>query len=76
MGDNRSMVFMGMGFELVILVLGAAYLGKYIDEYFGTAGYWTAGLIVCFMISWFYHLIVLIRKINGDDTPDGNGPNA
>jgi hypothetical protein len=71
MGDNKSMVFMGMGFELVVLVLGAAYLGKYIDGYFGTAGYYTAGLIVLFMISWFYHLIVLIKKVNGDDDADG-----
>ena len=71
MGNNKSMVFMGMGFELVVLVLAAAYLGKYIDSYFGSPGYFTAALIVVFLCSWFYHMIVLLRRINEDDEPDG-----
>jgi len=36
-GGDPSMVFMGMGFELVLMVLAGAYLGKYIDDYFGWA---------------------------------------
>lgn len=64
MGDNKSMVFMGMGFELVVLILGAAYLGKFIDDKLGWAGYATASLILLFLLSWFWHLMVLLKKVN------------
>lgn len=67
MGGNKSMVFMGLGFELVLLVLGGAYLGGFIDKYFGWAGYGSAGIILVFMISWFYHLIILLKRINEED---------
>jgi|GEM_PF-1178206 len=69
-GGDPSMVFMGMGFELVIMVLGGAYMGQYIDKYFGWAGYATAGLILVFLASWFYHLLFMLKKIQGNDKSD------
>jgi hypothetical protein len=74
-GKDKSMVFAGMGFELVIMVLGAAYLGKYVDEYFRWPGYGSAGLILAFLGTWFYHLLILLKKFNEDDEGDhSNGP--
>jgi hypothetical protein len=72
MGGNKSTVFMGMGFELVILILGAAYIGKYIDDYMHWPGYGAASMIILFLISWFYHLIILLRKFNEDDDASGS----
>lgn len=58
---------MGIGFELVVLVLAGAYLGKYLDDYFGVKSYFTAGLIVVLMVSWFYHLLFVLNKMNQED---------
>ena len=67
--NNKGMVFMGMGFELVVLVLAGAYAGDMIDKYYGWKGYATATFIVLFLCSWFYHLLVLLKKVNEDDNP-------
>lgn len=73
MGNNKSMVFMGMGFELVILILGAAYLGRYVDEKLGWGGYATMGFIVLCMVSWFYHLVVLLKRVNDYEDKSNGG---
>jgi F0F1-type ATP synthase assembly protein I len=67
---NKGMVFMGMGFELVIMVLAGAYLGQFIDAHFGWQGYSTAVLILVFLCSWFYHLLFMLKKINEDSPSD------
>lgn len=64
---NKSMAFMGMGFELVVLILGAAYLGDKIDKHYGWPGYASVVLILLFLISWFMHLLVLLKKVNSDE---------
>lgn len=64
---NKGMVFMGMGFELVILILAGAYFGGLIDSYFGWEGYAALVLILLFLCSWFYHLLVLLKKVNEDE---------
>lgn len=64
---NKSMAFMGMGFELVVLIIGAAYLGDKIDKHFGWPGYGSIVLILLFLISWFGHLLVLLKKMNEDE---------
>jgi F0F1-type ATP synthase assembly protein I len=66
------MVFMGMGFELVVLILAGAYAGDMIDKHFGWKGYASAALIVLFLISWFYHLMVLLKKVNEDEEKNEN----
>lgn len=63
----RYGAFMGIGIELVVLVVAAAYLGKFIDDRFQSPGYWTAGLILVFLVSWFYHLVILLRRLNRED---------
>lgn len=67
--NNKGMVFMGMGFELVILILAAAYFGDMIDKHYGWKGYAAATFILLFLCSWFYHLLVLLKKVNEDDHP-------
>ncbi len=73
-GGNKSMVFMGMGFELVIMVLGGSYFGQLLDRKFGWAGYATITLILVFLGSWFYHLLVLIKRVNENEDEPDHGP--
>lgn len=68
--QNKGMVFMGMGFELVILILAGAYFGDLIDKHFGWKGYASVTFIVLFLGSWFYHLLVLLKKVNEESDED------
>lgn len=65
--SNKGMVFMGMGFELVILILAGAYFGQMVDNYFGWKGYASVSFILLFLCSWFYHLLILLKKVNEDE---------
>lgn len=58
---HRGLVFTGIGFELVGLVIGAVTLGGVLDEKFDLKGIGTAGLIILCFIGWFCHLIVLLK---------------
>jgi len=61
------MVFMGMGFELVVLILAGSYFGDLIDKHFGWKGYASLTMILLFLGTWFYHLLILLKKVNEDD---------
>ncbi len=65
--NNKGMVFMGMGFELVVLVIAGAYFGDAIDKHFGWKGYAAMTFILLFLASWFYHLLILLKKVNQDE---------
>ncbi len=71
---KRGLIFMGMGFELLGLILGALFLGQAVDKYFGWNGYGIATFVVVVMISWMYHLIVLLRQfmVKVDNRDDKN----
>lgn len=71
--NGKAAVFMGMGFELVCLVLGGAYLGGFVDRYMQWKGYATAGLIIAFLVSWFYHLVILMRNMGEADDDSDQG---
>ena len=66
---HKGLVFVGMGFELLGLVIGALYLGQIIDKYMGWSGYAVAGLLIVVMISWVLHLVVLLKRFI-KDMPD------
>lgn len=62
-------MFIGIGFELVVMVLGGAYLGNMIDTHMGWNSVATALLVVMFMAAWFVHLLFLLsrfEKNNGE----------
>ena len=67
---KKGVVFMGMGFELLGLILGALFLGQTIDKHFGWPGYGVAIMVVVVMVSWMYHLIVLLKRFMDEDSPD------
>lgn len=61
---GKYYIFAGMGFELVGLVLVTSILGSYLDEKYNLNGVCLVSLSFLGLISWFYHLVVLIRAID------------
>ena len=54
---NKYLKYSGMAFQLLVLMLTAAYLGKWIDQKLNLENPWfTLGLILLFFFSWFYRL--------------------
>jgi hypothetical protein len=58
---------MGMGFELVGLILGGQWLGSLIDQQYSFNGLGQAGMIMLVMAGWMYHLVVLLKRFMQDD---------
>lgn len=73
MKDSKGIVFLGIGFELIGLCAGGYFLGQFIDEKMGWNGTAATYLTLLLMISWFWHLIWLLRKFereaNDSETP-------
>ncbi len=67
---QKMMVFAGMGFELVVLVVGAAYLGAMIDEAQGWSGTAMTSLILIGLVGWLVHIVVLAQAL---DRQEGRG---
>lgn len=73
---RRGMVFMGLSFELVGLILGCLYIGSLIDKELGWSGYATAGLAVLGMAGWLIHLVSLLKKFSSEDTTNDKKSNT
>lgn len=54
---------MGLGFELVGLILGGLYLGQALDDHYGTRGIMVLVILVSCLVSWFIHLIFLLKRL-------------
>lgn len=65
--DRRGIAFVGMGFELAGLMVGALYLGQAIDNYYSTKGLAVAGLTIVVLAGWLVHLVVLLKKYTRDN---------
>ncbi len=61
---------MGIGFELLGLILGALFLGREIDRHFNWPGYGVAFMVITVMAGWMYHLIILLKKFMDEATED------
>ncbi|MGE0763222.1 MAG: AtpZ/AtpI family protein [Bdellovibrionales bacterium] len=57
-------VFAGIGFEIVGLILGAVWLGGYLDRKFGLQGIFTLILILLAATGWMLHVFFLLRRLN------------
>ncbi len=66
MGDKSGLVFIGVGFELLAMVLGGLYVGEHVDKYFNLGGKGTITVVFCCLASWCIHFIYLIKKFMKD----------
>ena len=68
--NKKALVFAGMGFELVGLILVGLYVGQYLDEKFNLGGIGTAGLAMLVLASWLWHLVILLKRFMQDGPED------
>ena len=64
---SKYAVFIGIGFELVILLVGAIQLGNFIEAKYDLKGLGLTGLCLGALIAWMTHVIVLAKKIEAED---------
>ena len=67
MKKKRGLVFIGMGFELLGLILTALYLGKYVDDQYELNGLCIALFSFLALIIWVFHLVILTRQFQKND---------
>ncbi len=57
---------MGIGFELVAIILIMMYLGEMADQKLGTENLLKLLGIVFGFVVWFLHLMQILKKTSGD----------
>jgi F0F1-type ATP synthase assembly protein I len=61
---DKSMIFMGMGLEAVVAVLGGFYIGLKLDDYMGKRGLGAALGSILGLVGWFLHLLRVMKKFD------------
>lgn len=74
--NTKGIVFLGIGFELVAMCVGGYFLGEFIDQYMGWKAFASTYLVLILMISWFVHLIYLLRRFEKEENEPGNSPKS
>ncbi len=59
---NKYIVFAGIGFELVGLIVVSVYAGEYLETIKPTKGLWVAGLILLSLVGWMIHLLAMLKS--------------
>lgn len=65
---GRFLLFIGLGTEIVGLILAAVWLGGILDEKMGTKGLFLSLLSFAGLIGWMVHILVLLKKTRSDDS--------
>lgn len=64
MNNNKLIVFVGMGFELVGIILACIYLGKAMDENWGTRGMGLALVPMVGLVGWIVQIVMLTKRFD------------
>ena len=67
---KRYIVFAGIGFELVGIILASIYLGQIIDKTYQTKGLGLIALMFIGLASWLTHVVLLLRRIEKENPDD------
>ena len=59
---NKYMVFMGIGFELVGIVLAGLFLANELEKRYPSQGLITVAVIVLGLIGWLIHLVYVMKS--------------
>lgn len=60
---NKYLIFVGIGFELIGLIIGSVFLGDYLETLLPTKGLWVAGLILASLVGWMVHLMFMLKSV-------------
>ena len=63
MKSKKGLIFVGVGFELGAVVIGSMYVGKAVDEHYQLGGLGVASFVILAFVGWFFHFIILLKKI-------------
>lgn len=61
---NKGLVFVGIGFEAIGIILSTLWLGQWLDSYLQQKGLFTILFIFIGLGGWFAHILFLVKKMN------------
>lgn len=61
---NKLLVFTGIGFEAVGVVMASVMLGQWLDNTFAFKGLFTIIFSFVGLGGWFAHVVFLVKKMN------------
>ncbi len=64
---DKSMIFMGMGIEAVVAVLGGFWVGLKLDVYLGNRGLGPAVGSILLLVGWFMHLLRVLKRYDEEN---------
>ena len=73
---NKGIFFFGIGFELVAMCIGGYFLGEFIDQQMGWKATASTYLVLVLLLSWFFHLFILLRKFEREHADEFDGPDS
>lgn len=65
--NSKYLIFFGMGFELVGLMLASIYVGNLLDQSYNMSGLAIAGLSLVCLFGWIIHIVYLARQLERGD---------
>lgn len=63
----KYLIFASIGFELIGLILGAFYLGTYLDEKYGGDGLYFVILAFAALIGWLLQIVFFLRRFQKEE---------
>jgi hypothetical protein len=63
MKNNKYLVFVAMGFELVGIIVASVVIGKLIDDRYQLKGLGLIGLSMAGLAGWIYHMVLLAKQL-------------
>ncbi len=67
MSLGKYLIFASAGFELIGLILGAFYLGNYLDDKYQGNGLYFVILAFAALIGWLVQIIFFLRRFQKED---------
>jgi hypothetical protein len=71
---GRGIIFVGIGFELVGTIMGGYYIGGFVDQKMGWNHVCSVVLILILFVTWFIHLLYLLRRFEQEDSHSDSDP--
>lgn len=65
--SGKMAAFVGIGFEVVGLLIASVWVGGWLDTKFQLKGMATAGLVVLALAGWFVHIIWMLKRFEKDE---------
>ncbi len=61
---KKYAAFIGIGFELIGIVLVCLWVGIEVEKWFPMKNLWPVVFVLGGLAGWFYRVIVLLKKLN------------